>query len=316
MRFVLQGVEIGVEGSAAAEVARALSSLAEPSRCVRGADLVLAAERVADPAPAPAPATFVHEPLRGGRRGEALVLGDGRALFVIAPGGRRVDARLPADALADGGRSLAALHLPVLLAFALRHHGVYHLHAAALDEGGRAILVSGQAGVGKTTLALALLESGAGCLSDDAVFLAERESLPWVQGVPRPFHLRPATLDAFPDAAARAGPPDAEGRREIDPWTVWPRQVRSGRRRPGLLLFPEVRSGPATTVTPLAPADALGRLVEASALLVVDGAARSAEHLALLGRLAGEAPAFRVELGRDLLCAPAQVARRILAQAR
>ncbi len=312
LRFAIHGVEIEVEGEAAAEVGRALAGLAGASPGTCRPDLVLEVRRSEQGAPVPGPTVFVHRPLRGARQGDALAVGDGRSLFVIAHDGRRVEALLAPEALADGGRWLSTLHLPVVLAFALRHHGVFHVHAAALEHGGRAVLVAGQGGAGKTTLAMAMLEAGLGCLGDDAVFLAEREGAPSAQGVLRPFHVRPATLAAFPVASARAGPCDDAGRREVDAASVWPHQLRAARLRPGLLVFPEVGSGPETVATRLSPADALGCLVEASALLVVDGAARSPEHLALLGRLASGAPALRVRLGEDLLRRPAEVARRIL----
>jgi hypothetical protein len=315
MRFELLGVEIVVEGGAGAELARALGPLSPGRGSARAPQLRLAAEHVPSPRPVPDPAVFFHPPLRAGRRDGAFLVGDGSSLFAIAAGGGRVDAELGPGALADGGRSLAALHLPVVLAFALRHHGLFHLHAAALAAGERAVLVAGQSGVGKTTLALALLEAGLAWLCDDAAFLTEREGAPWLEGVPRPFHLRPRTVDAFPRAAAGAGAADASGRRELDAEAAWPGRMTRGPLRPGILLFPEVTGAAATAIERLSAADALGRLVEASALLVVDGAARSPEHLALLGRLASAAPALRVALGEDLLRAPAETARRILAAA-
>lgn len=315
MRFELLGVEIAVEGGAGAELARALGPLA-PARHPAGAPhLLLAAEHTSSPRSVPDPAVFFHHPLRAARRGGTLLVGDGTSLFAIAPGGGRVDAELGPGALADGGRALAALHVPVVLAFALRHHAVFHLHAAALADGERAVLVAGQSGVGKTTLALALLEAGLAWLCDDAAFLAEREGAPWLEGVPRPFHLRPTTAGAFPRAAGGAGAADASGWRELDAEAAWPGRLRRGPLRPGILLFPEVTGAAATAIERLPAVDALGRLVEASALLVVDGAARSPEHLALLGRVASDAPALHVAMGEDLLRAPADVARRVLAAA-
>lgn len=313
MRLELLGVEIAIEGAAAEHLARALPPLRSPGDPQRPPALVVSAEVAPGPLPAPAPAAFVHHPLAAARRGGELVIGDGASLFAIAPDGRRVEARLGPGSLAGGGRDLAALHLPVVLAFALRHHGVFHLHAAGLASGERAVLAVGQSGVGKTTLALALLEAGLAWLCDDAAFLAGRDGVTWVEGVPRPFHARPETLRAFPHAAAAAGDADASGRRDVHPERVWPGSLRRGPHRPALLLFPEVTRRPETAVERLAPADALGKLVEASAVLVVDGAARPPEHLALLGRLASAAPALRVELGEDLLRSPAEVARRIVA---
>lgn len=308
--FEILGAVIRVEGGAGEAVLRALGPSAEVPAS-GPADLVLAAELVAAPRPVPRPPVFVHRPLQAGLAGGVFVVGDGLAAFTISADGRRVDAELGPEAA--GSDLLGALHLPVALAFALRHRGVFHLHAAALDDGSGAILVAGQSGVGKTTLALALLEARLAWLGDDAAYLAERDGAPWLVGVPRRFHPRPETLRAFPQVAARAGPPDGSGRRALDPEAVWPGRRRLGPRPPAALLFPEVSRRPATATTRLDGSDALGRLIEASALLVVDGVARREEHLALLGRLAGRLPALRVELGQDLLLRPVEVARRVLA---
>jgi hypothetical protein len=54
-------------------------------------------------------------------------------------------------------------------------------------------------------------------------------------------------------------------------------------------------------VAPLAPADVLGRLIEASALVVVDGAAGVGAQLALLKAVADGGRGWAVALGRDLL---------------
>jgi hypothetical protein len=313
-RFALLGVGLAVEGEAVAHVVAALAPLAAGPTAPEPA-VVFHVAGAPGPLPVPAPAVFAHHPVRGAREGDALVLGDARARLVVRAGGARVDVLLAPEALGPAAAEVQALHVPIALAFALRHHRVFHLHAAALAESGRAVLVAGEAMAGKTTLAIALLEAGLGALCDDAAYLAERDGAVRVQGVARPFHLRPATLRAFPRAAALAGPPDGEGRRDLDPSAAWGTPC-SGALPPGLLLFPELARTAATRVERLAPTDALGRLVEASALVVVDGAARAPEHLALLGRLASDTPAFRVALGDDLLQDPVRVGRAILAAAR
>jgi hypothetical protein len=315
-RLELLGIELLIEGDAGAPVAAALAPLeAPPGAGPALGRIVLATRRVAAPLPIPAPAVFVHAALRGAPDGDAFAIGDATARFVVRPGGARIDADLAPAALAEAAAEVAALHVPIALSFALRHHRVFHLHAAALVDGARAVLVAGEAHAGKTTLAVALLEAGLRALCDDAAFLAERGGALRLQGIARPFHLRPATLRAFPRAAALAGPPNAEGRRDLDPAVAWGPSPR-GPAAPGAILFPEIVPAATTSVAPMAPAEALGRLIEASALVVVDGAARAPEHLALLGRLASEAPAYRVALGQDLLREPVRVARELLAAAR
>jgi len=73
------------------------------------------------------------------------------------------------------------------------------LHAAALDRGGRGILVAGPKGAGKTTLATYLLGTG-GCslVANDRVFVAGPPSAPVVHGAPTPVKIRAGTLREFP----------------------------------------------------------------------------------------------------------------------
>jgi hypothetical protein len=67
----------------------------------------------------------------------------------------------------DWQRFLIAQVLP----FAATVRGLEVLHAGAVVIGGRALLLLGASGAGKTTLALALTQLGAGFLADDAVAL-------------------------------------------------------------------------------------------------------------------------------------------------
>jgi len=61
------------------------------------------------------------------------------------------------------------------------------LHAGAVERDGRAILLSGSSGSGKTTIALSLLSRGAHYLSDEAVFVSSDGR---VRGLPRALALK------------------------------------------------------------------------------------------------------------------------------
>jgi hypothetical protein len=85
------------------------------------------------------------------------------------------------------------------------------LYAAALRLGDRAILVSADSGIGKTTLALELIRRGARLYTDEFAFVRRADS--FVSGLPRALMIRERTLAIFSDPRLRtvceASPPRA-----------------------------------------------------------------------------------------------------------
>jgi hypothetical protein len=75
------------------------------------------------------------------------------------------------------------------------------LHAAAIVEGGRCVLLTGNDGAGKSTLAYACLRAGLGLLAEDIVYadLQAEDVVAW--GVPWHLHLLPDTVRFFPELA-------------------------------------------------------------------------------------------------------------------
>jgi hypothetical protein len=258
---------------------------------------------------------FFHGLIRGYRSEDGgLRLTDGASGLRLDGDFARIRARLapgPRDAEAP-----APVMLFIALMIALRRRGLFHLHAAGLvPDRGRGLLVVGESGAGKSTAALALVRAGWRWLGDDAVLLAERDGHVVALSLPKEFHVGPRTLAAFPEVAPLAG---ARYRREHDKRPVDPRLVAPDRQAdtmvaPGVLLFPEVSPDRATALAPIDRAEALGALLPSSALLVVPGLPRAAEHLSLLRALADGAVAFRATLGPDLLERPSLLADRLAA---
>ena len=165
-----------------------------------------------------------------------------------APG---VDGRVHAASLADGGHAFAQVTLLLAFVVALRRHGLFHAHAAALvAPDGTRLLLPGGGGAGKTTLALALLELGCEWLGDDAVFLAAGARRPEVLAFPRPFHVAERSARAFPRTAPHLGAATPNGKRWVDPASAYPRRQRHSMAAPDVLLFPEVSGAPVTSVEP------------------------------------------------------------------
>lgn len=120
-----------------------------------------------------------------------LSYGDGTGV-TIDPAGTRVGCTWPPELTVDDA---ATYLLGPVCGVILRMRGVTCLHASALEIGGRAVLVCGPAGAGKSTTAAALAARGHRVLADDVAALDESDD---------GFDVRPAypQLKLWPDAAA------------------------------------------------------------------------------------------------------------------
>lgn len=97
--------------------------------------------------------------------------------------------------------------------------GWVRLHAVTADVDGRRVLVVGPSGVGKTTLALALLAAGHRVDGDESVLVRDGQSL----AVPRGFHVKAGAeghVDAHGDAIRAA--PLVGDVRVVDPHALAP----------------------------------------------------------------------------------------------
>jgi hypothetical protein len=229
------------------------------------------------------------------------------------PGPDRISVRLLAPLAGDAAWAFAQVPLLIALLAALRPRGLHHLHAAALSApDGRSLLVAGDAGCGKSTLAAALVLAGCGYLGDDVVLLARP---PRLLSLPRAFHLSDRSAALVPGAAAAEARRTLAGKRAVDPRALFPGRELREAPAPSALVFPRVVDRPDTVLRPMARVEALGRLVESSALAAVGALPGVREHLALLGEVADGAPAFQAELGRDLLLHAAHTGGRLLGEA-
>jgi hypothetical protein len=159
---------------------------------------------------------------------------------------------------ADGGSQTApdahAALLAMLNAVAgtvvsgLYRQGLLAIHAGALVHRGRALVIAGRSGHGKTTLTLALVRAGLAFLSDELAVLDPATRT--VHAYPRSAHVRPTTLALIPELEPLCG----RAQRDLgdgNEWVVTPRELATA--------FPGCRA----TAAPLgavilldAPADA------------------------------------------------------------
>lgn len=314
-RFDLHGLSVDVRSSLVPDPAAALLAGFARGEARREPDLAILLRPASggDPGAPDGRRLFFHGSVHAapGRSG-GIALFDGASRIDVSADGRTVEAAVHPASLEDGN-TFADVALTIALVLALRRHGLFHLHAAALTApGGTPILVPGQGGSGKTTTALALRAGGAELLADDAVFLARRGGAPALLPFPRALHLGEATARAFPSLASALGAMLPSGKRTLGPSHALPVRLPEAAGTPGLLLFPSIERAARTQLRPLSPAEALGALLESSALLVVDGIGAVPDHLDVLRAVADHAKPFTLRLGADVLEDPARAGARIL----
>lgn len=202
------------------------------------------------------------------------------------------------------------------LAFALttllRAEGWIGLHAGALCRRGRGVLLVAGSDSGKSTATLALVRQGWPYVSDDALLL--RADADAVAGLAfrRDFCLDPDAARLFPELAARRWPPSLSdpGKWRVDGEALFPGQ-HVARCAPALLLFPSIRPAPDSRLLPLARREAFQRLMVHTSLGMIPRPDVLQAHMRLVARLLDQAPARRLEAGRDVLDAPERFAALI-----
>jgi len=157
--------------------------------------------------------------------------------------------------------SVAAIFLERLLEHLIRTcTGGMLLHAAALARDGKALVLAGKTGAGKTTLATWLVCRGFDYLTDELVHV-DMQAL-CVSGFARPLHLKE------PARALFAGVVDVDGGdaimasplgTHISPTRLGARAAR--RARPCAVVLPAYRAGAPLDLHPLAKAQAATRLM-------------------------------------------------------
>ncbi len=184
-----------------------------------------------------------------------------------------------------------------VLGLLLRLRGMLAVHAGAVEVDGRAILLSGPAGAGKSTTTAALALAGHPVLTDDVAALREDAAGGWsvLPAFPR-VRLWPDSAGAL-FGSADALPPITPGwdKRRLD---LGEEGLRFSDRAVPLgavyLLAEREDGADAPRVEPLAPAEALLALVAAAfGSPLLDAEARGRE-LQALGRVAGRIPVRRL----------------------
>jgi len=156
----------------------------------------------------PADAVFAETNLCGGRcyysGGTLFALVDGDYPLRVECDLDSLTCRVQLDRrfLADPQAVIGRVVRPLLQSFLLPFVRIKPLHAAALARNGRSLLLTGSAGAGKTTAAIALARAGSTLLSDDGPLVTTTGDGAVVLSSLDYVHATDRTLALFPDLRA------------------------------------------------------------------------------------------------------------------
>lgn len=187
----------------------------------------------------------------------------------------------------------------------LRRRGLFLIHAFAAVQAGKAVLLVGGIGAGKTTTGMSLLNAGWQLLSNDSPMINQAGEVLSYPGV----------LAGYPDSFARFGAtaelaqqqPEQAGRQKltIPAEEIWP-EIWCERAGIGAILFPQIKGEGEHEIRPLALPETL-RLLLPHAVEQWDTAMMPA-HLAALRQLVEAAPGYELALGPDVMAIPEAIA--------
>jgi len=146
-----------------------------------------------------------------------------------------------------------------------RPHQYFMVHAGVVASQGRAAILPGRAGSGKSTLCAALVQNGWRLLSDEVALIRPTDGM--IQPVPRPISLKEESIDAIrrfaPDAVLGPewlGTSKGTVAHLLPPLESVARADETA--KPAWLLFPVFEKGATATLTTLTKATALMRTAD------------------------------------------------------
>lgn len=236
-----------------------------------------------------------------------LYVRDGVCVVHLDPASRTGLGTLPpTDEQASPTLSMDLLLYSLLLL--LRYQGFYPEHAACVAQNGVGCLLVGDSGSGKSTLTLSLVQQGWQYLADDAILL--RSCRDGIEAMPlrRELCLAPEATRAFPDTLAhwQPGPWTGDLKKRLDVQALYPAQVCET-CLPDLLLFPTIIDAPQSQLNPIGKAEALFRLIQQSALVMVEPQ-MAPGHLDVLARMVRQTRHYQLLAGQDLARDPRRIA--------
>ena len=208
-------------------------------------------------------------------------------------GGRAVVYAQSADGIPAWWR---AVPLRLALGWAVGRPDRQLVHAGAVGEGGRGVLLGGSGGAGKSTVALACVEAGMTFASDDYVLLTASQPAA-AQTVYGTAKLDRWSLDALPELAGQIDPPPGPGDKAVINLHALRRERVASSLDVRAVVAPSVGGETPSRLERISAAEALRALAPSTIFQAPDG---SADSLRLISDVVREVPAYSLLLGEDL----------------
>jgi len=198
----------------------------------------------------------------------------------------------------DAPAAFAGSHLFLTLSLLelLKRRGRFAIHAGGVARDGRAILIAGPTGAGKTTLVVAASLDGFELLGDDLVLLRHHpgEDSIRLAAFPDEIDLTPSTSKFFPEIERLlvGVKPGASGKRSLHPLDI-PGVRVAWDTRPAALVFPTALRATPASLREISPDEALARLV---ANVVRTERAATQRHLDAFAALVRSTAAFELDI--------------------
>jgi hypothetical protein len=180
----------------------------------------------------------------------------------------------------------------------LKECGLFPLHAAGLVKEGRSCLFLGRSGSGKSTLTLHLVKNGYGLLSDDTVFLREKDGRIEALSFPEEINVSEQTMELIPELSRVQNftVNELRNKSSFSIEELYPGCVVDT-SEPALMVFPEIAEVQSTTVAPMSRTEALALAMRYGYFFL--DPSTTGRHFEILSLLARQTRCFRLYSGSD-----------------
>lgn len=181
----------------------------------------------------------------------------------------------------------------------LKRFGLYNLHASTVCQGNNGIFFSAATGSGKSSLAVSLVRSGFGFLSDDITFVSKTDSEVELLAFPQPIQMWDDALDRFPELHnVKLNQSPCQGyKKQFRAKDIYPGSIRE-RTSPKILIFPQIIDQKESYLEELSKTKAIVELIPQS--LIVAQRSIVKDHLDILSDLIDCCDCYRLFFGSDI----------------